>query len=205
MHWTGQREKSRSQLKAHSKFHAMQFQHFGSKGILQLCLRFDLCNPRTDSTMFTTFLSAYEKQLNSADHKEAQKKSEQRVDGYVRLSKRIFEIRRKLKRGERLQHDVNTGRQRYSDLSDDEQEMVDLVAQGHYDPSQGKFVSSLEKQLKRLQAEQDPNRYTSAGSAAATSAQQGLHAKSQPYKPTPKSFNVPSKHKKGKGKDKTTK
>ena len=91
---------SHSELELHSRFHAYQFQLFGCKGALQCCLRFDLCHPKANGRIFTNFLEAYDQQLNSPEHKEAQKKSEKRDRQHVRLSQQIFQIRRKLKQGE---------------------------------------------------------------------------------------------------------
>ena len=228
MQFTGKGWLSKSQLKLHSKFHAHQFQYFGSKGILQLCLRFDLCHPKANATIFTAFLEAYDQQLDSADHKEAQKKSEEREREHIRLSRQIFHIRRKLKEGTRLQSLIDTSTVCYDTLSENERAMVDLCAEGSWETTKEgtRFVSPLEKQIKRLQEQQRSRakvsalekqiknlqeqqrsrakKYTSAGSAAVD--QMGDNASGKTYRPKAKSFNLDGKGKReGKGESKKSK
>ena len=206
---TGKSRLTKSQLNLHSRFHAHQFQYFGSKGILQLCLRFDLCRSQANASLFTDFLKAYDEQLNSAEHQYAQKKSEERDAEHVRLSRQIFQIRLKLKQGTCLQSLLAEGKISHEVLSEEQQEMVDLCASGYYDRKEQRFVTSLEQQMKVLQLQQEPRgkKYASAGSAAALlipgTAMLSQHNESgNTYRPELRRFNVlgKGKSKKGKGK-----
>jgi hypothetical protein len=211
---TGKSRLTKSQLNLHSRFHAHQFQYFGSKGILQLCLRFDLCHSQANASLFTEFLKAYDQQLNSAEHQYAQKKSEERDEQHVRLSRQIFQIRLKLKQGTCLQSLLAEGKMLYEVMSEEQKAMVDLCASGYYDDKEQRFVTSLEQQMKVLQQQQEPRgkKYASAGSAAAmlipeTAILLENNESGNTYKPEPRSFNLlgKGKSKKGKGKGKSKK
>ena len=157
--------------------------------------------------MFTDFLQAYEQQLNSAEHMEAQIKSEERERMHVRLSQQIFQIRRKLKQGTCLQKLLDEKKTSYEAMSKEEHAMVDLYAAGHWSDEEKRFVSSLEVQIRELQQQQEPRgqKYISAGSASAI--QMEGNESGNTYTPEPKSFNLlgRGKTKKGKGKGKSKK
>ena len=190
----------------------MQFHYFGNKGVLQLCLRFDLCHPKANATIFTQFLRAYDQQLNSSEHKEAQKKAEARDDKHGRLSRQIFQIRMKIKEGDRLSILLANGKLQWSDLSPEQEELVDQCASGFH---HGKdFISTLRMQEAKLlkqreakrQKQQEPrDKKYEAGSAAFRYMQEVQQLKSgDPYIPEAKSFNLSGKGK-GKRKGMTTK
>ena len=202
--FTGKVHVNKSKLKVHNKFHAHLFQYFGSKGIVQLCLRYDLCNAQADTTIFTQFLRAYDQQLNSDEHIAAQKKSEERDAQHVRLSRRIYQMRLKLKEGSRLKCLLDEGITLYQDLSDEQKETVDMCGAGYYDDNNMRFVSSLESQMVLLKQQQEScgQKYPSAGSAAAILLEG--HEGGNAYRPERRNFNLvgKGKSKKGKGKGK---
>ena len=202
--FTGKVHVNKSKLKVHNKFHAHLFHYFGSKGIVQLCLRYDLCNAQADTTIFTQFLRAYDQQLNSDEHIAAQKKSEERDAQHVRLSRRIYQMRLKLKEGSRLKCLLDEGITLYQDLSDEQKETVDMCGAGYYDDNNMRFVSSLESQMVLLKQQQEScgQKYPSAGSAAAILLEG--HEGGNAYRPERRNFNLAGKgkSKKGKGKGK---
>ena len=96
----------------------------------------------------------------------------------------------------------------YDDLSENQRAMVDLCAEGSWKTTKEgtRFVSSLEKQIKKLQEQQRSRakKYTSAGSAAVD--QMGDNASGKTYRPKAKSFNLDGKGKReGKGESKKLK
>ena len=202
--FTGKLHVNKSKLKVHNKFHAHLFQYFGSKGIVQLCLRYDLCNAQANTSIFSQFLWAYHVQLNSPEHMAARKMSEKRDEQHVRLSRRIFEMRLKLKEGTRLKCLLDEGITRYQDLSNEKKETLIGCAAGYYDDQKMRFVSSLESQLILLQQQQESRgqKYASAGSAAAILLEG--HDGGNAYSPERGNFNLvgKGKSKKGEGKGK---
>jgi len=134
----------------------------------------------------------------------ARKISEKRDEQHVRLSRRIFEMRLKLKEGTRLKCLLDEGITRYQDLSDEKKETLIGCAAGYYDDQKMRFVSSLESQMILLQQQQEScgQKYASAGSAVAILVEG--HEGGNTYRPERRNFNLvgKGKSKKGNGKGK---
>ena len=202
--FTGKPHLNKSKLGVHNKFHAHLFQYFGSKGIVQLCLRYDLCNAQANTSIFSQFLWAYHVQLNSPEHMAARKISEKRDEQHVRLSRRIYQMRLRLKEGARLQCLLDEGITLYQELSDEQKETLNMCGSGYYEFNNMRFVSSLEHQMVLLKQQQEPRgqKYPSAGSAASILLEG--HEGGNAYRPERRNFNLfgKGKSKKGKGKGK---